>query len=75
MRVQFSSVQFILFLITQKVTKHRLQIHIYKNINILSINSIKEESLNSKASDKPPPPPLPDCAKTVCSRLMKLSDF
>ena len=50
--VQFSSVHFISH--NSKSIKHRSQIHIYKNIDILSINSIKEESLNSKASDKGP---------------------
>ena len=50
--VQFCSVHFISH--NSRSTKQILQIHIYKNINILSINSIKEESLDSKASDKGP---------------------
>ena len=54
---QFSSVHFISHIL--KKYKIYIQIRIYKNINILSINSIKEESLNSRASDKPPPPPPP----------------
>ena len=51
----FSSVHYISH--NSKSTIHRLQIHIYKNINILSINSIKEESLIAKLVTSPPPPP------------------
>ena len=51
---QFSSVHFISHN-SKKKYKIYIQIHIYKNISIPSINSIKEESLNSKASDKAPP--------------------
>ena len=51
--VQSSSVHFISH--NSKKYKIYIQIHIYKNINILRINSIKEESLNSRASDKGPP--------------------
>ena len=47
-----ASVQFILFLIIQKVQNIDYK-YTYKNINIPSINSTKE-SLDSKASDKGP---------------------
>ena len=60
-RATWSSVQFSSFYSSYFKKKYKIyiQIQIYKNINILSINLIKEESLNSRASDKPPPTPPP----------------